>query len=268
MRIKLSKIIAFLIVFVNISLFYFSLRLFSYYHKLATGEITSEVFIEYKPEVELKLLSSNKISEKLISRLVTVVIREFETHANDVSATVYSILKTFKNIQIFVLYDRIPYPPLTINHYNSSKAKLKQWNLSPSLGKPMVKSAISSIDTKYVLFVPDATRIISTHSIQKLLKKADEYEGTIIVSPVTGNRALECFRLNVNTREWNLKYNIIKSSYCDAVEGKQVILLESELLKNLSNPFLLPFPYSLYIQTSALNAKVIHTFIFICCQHD
>ncbi|KAL3288858.1 hypothetical protein HHI36_003305 [Cryptolaemus montrouzieri] len=113
-----------------------------------------------------------------------------------------------------------------------------------------------SVLTKYVLFIPDATRLLSKQSIQKLLNKATKHKGAILVSPLSRNKELECYRMNVSIREWSLKYNMVKSSYCDAINGKHVILSETECLRNLSNPFLLPFPTSLYIQTSILNIKV------------
>ncbi|KAL3288859.1 hypothetical protein HHI36_003306 [Cryptolaemus montrouzieri] len=109
MILKCSKLIAFIVIFINIGLVYYSLRLFSYHHK-----IDSHTSIVQHHSSKIKSLNSYEATDKYISKLVTVIIREFETHENDVSATIDSILKISPNIKIFILYDKIPYPPLNI----------------------------------------------------------------------------------------------------------------------------------------------------------
>ncbi|KAK9892948.1 hypothetical protein WA026_022819 [Henosepilachna vigintioctopunctata] len=251
MRIKYSKLIAFIIVFVNIVLVFYALRLFNHYHKFVSGPTI--IFQNVKPEA----LINYKYSQKNIGKLITVIIREFETHENDVSATVDSILKILPNAEIYILFDKVPYPPINIAASNVSSSKVRLMDLTPSLGRTALDSfSLFNINSKYVLFIPDATRLLSKQCIQILLNKAVKNKGAVFVSPVSRNKDLECYRLSVNIREWSLKYNMVKSSYCDAISGKHVILIETDSLRNLSSPFLLPFPSSLYIQTSALNIKV------------
>ncbi|KAK9876209.1 hypothetical protein WA026_011340 [Henosepilachna vigintioctopunctata] len=101
MRIKYSKLIAFIIVFVNIVLVFYALRLFNHYHKFVSGPTI--IFQNVKPEA----LINYKYSQKNIGKLITVIIREFETHENDVSATVDSILKILPNAEIYILFDKV-----------------------------------------------------------------------------------------------------------------------------------------------------------------
>ncbi|GJQ66497.1 hypothetical protein Trydic_g4489, partial [Trypoxylus dichotomus] len=67
---------------------------------------------------------------------------------------------------------------------------------------------------------------------------------------------LHCFKVKHNLRQWALNYNTVKGTVCDAVEGRHLIIIETRILTKLSNAELLPFPQSLYLQTSFLNYTV------------
>lgn len=51
-----------------------------------------------------------------------------------------------------------------------------------------------------------------------------------------------------------MSYN--SGTECDTISGKHVTLMDTKILKRLSDPFLLPFTDALYIQTTALGVKV------------
>lgn len=85
----------------------------------------------------------------------------------------------------------------------------------------------------------------------------------IVVVPV-GKIVLHCLELDLRMKEWSLKLTRVTGTECDSVTGKHVTMLESKILRKLSDPFLLPFTDSLYIQTTAIGAKVCE---FVCHIH-
>lgn len=197
-------------------------------------------------------------SIKHLSKLITVVIRDFELHENDVTLTAQSFLNVFPNIQVFILYNDLPYPPLDITISNNTLPNVKLVNLSPNLRSSFSEHyPVFQIKTKYVLFVPDSTRITSRQSLQAMVNELIKQSANIVTAAINSyKKELKCLRLNVNIREWSLKYSFVKSFTCDAVSGKHVILVGTDLLMKLPNVFLLPFPQSFYIQTSILSQKV------------
>lgn len=79
----------------------------------------------------------------------------------------------------------------------------------------------------------------------------------IVIVPV-GKIVLHCLELDLKVREWSLGIaRITGHTVCDGVIGKHVTMLEAKILRRLSDPFLLPFTDALYIQTTAIGAKVI-----------
>lgn len=245
MRIKFARLIAFVVVLANLIVIYYSLRLL-----ISFGGLKS-----YYATPTIK--TTTKSPSKHVSKLVTVIIREFESFENDVSATVQSFLNVFPNIQVMIIYDSLPYPPLDIDLRNNSLKNVKGYALSTSLKVPYAdKYPVLQVKTKYVLFVPDSTRITSRQNLQLMVNELSKQPSSIIVAPVANKRDLACLRVNVNVREWTLRYSLTKNTLCDAVVGKHLVLMETDLLKQLPEPFILPFPHSLYIQTAPLLVEV------------
>ncbi|KAJ8933165.1 hypothetical protein NQ314_014172 [Rhamnusium bicolor] len=248
MRLKLTKSSPFFVVliFLKIVMLYFTFRLFISFGGFKTENI----------ETTPRVITKNPL--KHISKLVTVIIREFELYENDVTLTAHSFINIFPTIQLFIIYDELPYPPLDIMLINNSLPNVKFISLSPSLKTPFAEHyPISQIKTKYVLFVPDSTRLTSRQSLQLMINELGRRPGNMVVAPVSSRRKdLNCLRINVTIREWTLKYSSVKSLECDGVSGKHILLLETDMLKRLSNAFILPFPQSLYIQTTVLNSKI------------
>ncbi|KAG5883704.1 hypothetical protein JTB14_007423 [Gonioctena quinquepunctata] len=213
---------------------------------------------ETKVEETLTSKPVTKPQPKHISKLITVVIREFELNENDVTLTAHSFINLFPNIQLFILYDELPYPPLDIALTNNSLSNVKFVKLSASLKTSFYDHyPLSQIKTKYVLFVPDSTRPPSRQSLQIMINELNKVTGSIVVAPVSNRKKnMDFLRINVNVREWTLRYSSAKNLDSDGVASKHVMLVESQTLRRLSNAFLLPFPQSLYIQTTALDMKV------------
>ncbi|XP_066595062.1 ribitol 5-phosphate transferase FKRP [Prorops nasuta] len=189
-----------------------------------------------------------------IARLVTVVIRQFETFENDVAATVESVLNSFPTIPTLVICDGIPYPPLELDFTNDSMRNVKLVNVQPEFNKSYdERNPLYYIRTKYVLFLPDATRLSTKQTMQESISQVAKLG---IVSVPVGKVTLTCLNLGLKIKEWSLQFVQVEGTECDSVTGKHVTILETKILKRLSDPFLLPFTEALYIQTAAIGTKV------------
>jgi hypothetical protein len=84
----------------------------------------------------------------------------------------------------------------------------------------------------------------------------------IVIVPV-GKTSLHCLELDLRVKQWSLRITRVMGTECDGVIGKHVTMLEAKILRKLSDPFLQPFMDALYIQTTAIGAKVRNLFCFI-----
>ena len=242
MRIKLSKFVGSFVVIINLVIVYYSWQSVS----------RIERYI-YKPQSNKTV----KVSLKHVAKLVTVVIRDFYHLENDVLGTVQSFVKVYPSIQILVLSDGIPYPPINLVHGNSTIPNVKIIDLTPGLSVSYFEQyPLSSINTKYVLFVPDSTRVINRHQLQLMIDKISKHHGHIFVVPFLGFKSLNCYELVHDFMKWTVIYKNNKEFTCDSVSGKHVMLIETDVLRKLPNIYLLPFPHSIYLQTSFLNKTV------------
>lgn len=225
------------------------------------------IFSNSTPKTTQKLIigETTEIPIKHISKMVTIIMREFELQENDVTLTVYSFLNIFPKMQIYIMYDELPYPPLDIL-INNTLPNVKFFQVLPSLKNSFEKTyPLEYIKTKYVLFVPDSTRITSTQSLQIMLDELEKRPGIIVTASLRSQKNVaSCLLIDISIREWTLRYSTTtKKMDCDGIFGKHLILVELLTLRKLANIFLLPFPQSFYIQTAALSIKVCK-FIFIC----
>lgn len=252
MRIKLIDSIFFLylVAFITITFIGLSFYVFSNTPK-SIQKITAE--------------ESTRIPINHISKMVTVIMREFELQENDVTLTVHSFLNTFPTMKILILYDEIPYPPLEI-WTNNSLPNVKFVQVAPSLKTAHMESyPLEEIKTQYVLFVPDSTRITSKQSLQIMLNELHKKPGTILAASIRSQKNLaSCLLFDISIREWTLRYSKTnKKIDCGGIFGKHLMLVELTTLKKLVNAFLLPFPQSLYIQTAAFSIKVCKSILLL-----
>lgn len=208
----------------------------------------------------LRLLTPNIVTpdppqkfHRRLARLVTVVIREFETFENDVTSTVESILNFFPTIPILIISNELPYPPLELDFANESMQNVKLINLQPEFNKSYdERNPLFYVRTKFVLFLPDGSRLSTKQIIQETVSQATKLG---IVSVPVGSVTLNCINIDLKVKEWSVKFSYTTGNECDGVNGKHATMLETKLLKKLTDPFLLPFTDALYIQTTALGAK-------------
>ncbi|XP_071053688.1 ribitol 5-phosphate transferase FKRP [Onthophagus taurus] len=243
------KPFGFLVVLVNIVLLYSTWRLFANFIIFST------------PDKENSHITS-KSNVQDLGDLVTIIIRDFQLDRNDVIPTIYSFTKIYPNVKVYVISDEAPYPPLEIDD-NINMTNIKILSLKPSLSVSYKdKYPIFEIDTKYVLFLPDSTRLPHRDILEYILHETNK-PNAILAIPVTYTD-LKCFNVSHETKLWMVRLDMIKGYQCGLVSGKHATILNSGILNELPNALLAPFPLSLYLQTSYLNysVKILQGVIF------
>jgi len=243
MRIRVAKIITLIVVLLNLFLLYCIWSIFSR-NDDAHGIQLNKSWISTPSPQTLKHLDSS----------LTVIIRKFESFENDITETVGSVLSVFPNISILIVSDGLPYPPLGVS--NSVK-NVKIVNVQFQLGHSSEeRNPLHYVRTKYVLFIPDSTRILSENYLHNMIFELKRQPHNIVSAPFSNTKTVNCLNINLNIREWTIKYDIADGDLCDAVTGKHAILVESHTLKKVPEALMLPFPDALYIQTAAKDVKV------------
>ncbi|XP_050352814.1 ribitol 5-phosphate transferase FKRP [Nymphalis io] len=243
-------------------------------HRLLRGRLTFRVYIifaiiaiivcgylipQYKiypiaPVTSPSLAHSH--STRHLSKLVTVIFRQFEDFENDIAESVQSFVSAYPNIQVLVLCERRQYPPFQFSATNITLRNVKIITLEFKLDTtPSDLDPLSYVSTDYVLFVPDASRV-SRRVFQLMAVTATTYPTQAIAVGV-GNTRLVCQQLKWAYIDWTLHYSKDSSKrLCDAIQGPHALMIKTSMLQNLPKPFALPFPEALYLQTAIRNIKV------------
>lgn len=172
MRLKYSKLCTFLIIIVNIVLVYCTWKLFiveNWQAALGPGGAFTE---RAKPRDRIQ--STNRH----IKKAITVIFRDFYHFDNDLKESIDSLLNLVSNVQILVVYDDEPYPPLSFEaNYTATRPNVKFINLAFDVTKSArALSPVSQIKTKYVLLMPDSVRIGGRSIIQKMLREIERMD--------------------------------------------------------------------------------------------
>lgn len=244
MRLNASKFIV-LVIFVEILALYYSWKFIS---RFGTTNLNQNVTLSTKV---------SKPNARQLGKFVTVVIRGFELQENDLLMTIESFVNLFPNINILIVCDELPYPPFELIFSNSTIKNVKLINLTPHLNVSFKeKYPLFQIKTKYALFLTDSIRISNRQAIVTMFNKILVSQDKILVSPVGSVKYVQCLKSTLLLKEWTLKYTHFDNITCDSILGKHVALVDVEILWKLPNVFMMPFPESLYIQTTAQNIKV------------
>lgn len=251
MRIKIAKVVTFVVVLLNL------IALYSIWKLLAKND-RQYVEPRPKPHVPSPIYQSSFTDDS-----VTLIIRKFEYFENDVADTIQSFISIFPKLRVLVVSDNIPYPPIdlkSLNFSSSTLSRVKIFDLQFKLTNSYEDTnPISQIKTKYSLFVPDSTRSFKTKTLRRIIEELKADSSRILAITYSDKKYVDCLRINLSIREWHIQYSTSNGDICDAVSGKHLILLETRILSKLPAPFMLPFPDSLYIQTSAKNIKVYYS---------
>ena len=198
-----------------------------------------------------------------LADLVTFVIVDFESFENDVPETVDEICSQTNNINILLITDKLPYPPLQFKR-PVENCHVKIVTTSPDPSKDLFDTRPEfAIGTEYVLVIPDSTRI-SSQLLLASLKISHIQPKQIIAIPVIHSNDLidyyyHCYRLDVDLRRWTLRYEILKNEHrrCDALDGEFAFLIKKTDLQQFNQPFAKPFPLSLFIQAKFKDFEVL-----------
>ncbi len=244
------------------------LRTFSRFHWIIMGAIALNLFIYYllssrssmlvhqdyevqeDYEEELSLLDVDK---DIMPRSLTVVISEFEDFENRVVETVETLYEMIPDVQIVVLADKRPYPPINLPSY----ATLVTQQIP--IDKPQVMSRPEMyIKTEYVMFLPDGCEAVGAMAIQMMIDFFEKQPSNVksVAWAATVLKNTKCLGLDPNLKQWTIKYSEMKGDICDAVQGDFVILTKREYLFRLAEPFARPLAIAYFVQTALRGWKV------------
>lgn len=195
-------------------------------------------------------------SSRHLSKLITVIFRQFEDFENDIADSVQSFVSAFPNMPILVVCEKTPYPPFPFSATNETLKNVKVISLELKLdASPQDFNPLSHVFTEYVLFVPDSTRVSRRVLQMAMVTISDNPMQAVAIG--VGNSHLICQHVQWKYADWTLQYSKDASGkICDAVHGQHSLLLKTSILLKLPQPFILPFPESLYLQTNEKNVKV------------
>lgn len=242
MRIRVAKLITLIVLFLNLS-------------------VLCCIWILFSKNYEAQSIQRNKSlvtptpqTHKHTENSVTVIIRKSHFFEHDITKTTGSVSAILPNISILIVSDVLPYPPLGIP---DSATNVKVINVQFQLGNSnLERNPLYYIRTKYVLFIPDSTRILSENSLHNMIFELKRQPNNIVAAPFSSTKSVSCLNIHLKIREWIIQYDFADGDLCDAVKGKHAILMESQLLRKLPEALMLPFPDALYIQTAAEHIKV------------
>lgn len=187
MRLKYAKLITIVVFVINIFLLYYTWKWFLVSKSESDSTVTGSIVHNEKNRQKERIQSTNKH----IKKTITIIFRDFYHFENDLQHSIDSILNLIPNVQILVVCDDEPYPPLSfISNYTSTHLNVKFINLSFDIRKTAkALSPIYQVRTKYVLFAPDSFRFGGRAIIQKMIKEMERESGGVeaTASPNDGN---------------------------------------------------------------------------------
>ncbi|GLV39824.1 uncharacterized protein CBL_08110 [Carabus blaptoides fortunei] len=89
-----------------------------------------------------------------------------------------------------------------------------------------------------------------------MLSQITKQPNEIIAATYLHTKGVQCINTDLTIKEWSVKYESVKNDTCDAITSKHALLIETQFLRKCADPFMLPFPEALYIQTTAQRLKV------------
>ncbi|ESO87607.1 hypothetical protein LOTGIDRAFT_127610 [Lottia gigantea] len=193
-------------------------------------------------------VSDNIILDKKYK--LTVILREFEDHKNNIAETVKLLLELSEELNVVVIGDNLPYPPIGLKE----SSRFHVISLEPHLFTPLTNSRPEQvIDSEFVLLLPDSTMISSFSDITNAMQQLSDVYNSLAIP--LANERLMCNILKFDVKKWFLVYSDSDQTNCDIVIGNHAILTKSETLFKFSHPFTRPIFSSFYIQNSLTNFK-------------
>ncbi|XP_046662535.1 fukutin-related protein [Homalodisca vitripennis] len=247
MRIRIAKFITVFVILLNFIAVYFIWKLLSSHSKIKVSDTVvtpSPIFNE-----SLGVKKTSKYQNE-----VTFIIRAFEHFDHDIVDTVRSVLNIYPNATVLIVADTPVYPPIVFNTTNFVKFVNLKIRLTNTF-KDRTPNLL--IKNKYVFFIPDSTRINSKKLLEKLINLSTKEPDKIIAVPYKGTKEVKCLSLHLNIREWLIRFDEPSPTReCDSIKGKHALFINTQVLFKMPDPFMLPFPDALYIQSASKYIKV------------
>lgn len=226
MRFKYSRILAFLVFVINAILLYYTWKLFL--KDKSSGYDPSTV-----TEKTIRQKDRIQTTNRHIKKTITIVFRDFYHFENDLQHSIDSILNLIPNVQIVVVYDTEPYPPMSfVANYTAIHPNVKFVNMQFDVKKTArALSPTFQWKTKYALFVPDSVRLGGRTILQKMLKEiergvtssenSESILRKIVVIPFASNVKTMgfCGRIKMDLVNWTMEYAVKNGTdNCDMVK--------------------------------------------------
>ncbi|XP_022239384.1 fukutin-related protein-like isoform X2 [Limulus polyphemus] len=187
---------------------------------------------------------------------VTFVLYEFEFFEHNLEETVKHLSEIYPLVPILIVSDLVPYPPLLFLK-TMLNSNVQLISLDPGANKSSTMTSLYYfIKTKYVVFVPDASRMTSTVLSELLQFFLFLPNGHLAAARIRGQKSI-CLSLDVDLKRWTLTYRQnVGTKICDSLQGKHLLIWRTHQLLDLNQPLVQPFPEALFIQTTSRNLKV------------
>lgn len=189
---------------------------------------------------EIKQIDHIQSTNKHLKKSITILIREFYDFENDLQHSIDSIINLIPNVQIYIIYNVEPYPPMSfMANYSTLYSNIKFINLNFDVKKSSKNlSPIFSIKTKYTLFIPDSIRLGGRSILQKMLKEIENTTGLlngikksntnankiinrkIVVTSFSSNQktAGNCCAIKNDIVNWTMEFTVKNDTkHCDMV---------------------------------------------------
>ncbi|XP_052795790.1 ribitol 5-phosphate transferase FKRP-like [Mya arenaria] len=199
----------------------------------------------------------SKTSEPLnVLPSLTVIIQDFDVLQNDVFTSASYIAGNLSDVNVLIVSEQIPYPPVKIPTLENVKLVISQPNPGHSLNSSRPELNIRS---NFVLFLPDGSLIGQDfYRIYKsFVNKLDLSRNEAFAITVDNSRR-NCYGLDFKMKTWTLNIGErLDSKSCGYVKGDHGLLLQTKHLFSLMDPFMPSTFMSLYIQLSLVYVKVV-----------
>ncbi|XP_033749580.1 fukutin-related protein-like [Pecten maximus] len=190
----------------------------------------------------------------VLAKEVTVIIREFEDFENRVNETVKNFKWISPYMNVIIVSDNIPYPPLELNF--SQTIHFVNLQLQPMLENP-TDTLRRLITTPYTLFIPDGTNITRSKALLQAVKNMKTRKLIKALAIPIGYEKLTCPGMDVHLRSWSVDFTnfVGGEGMCDYVQGNHALLMSTSDLFELTSPFERPLYVSLYMQLTLRRWK-------------
>ncbi|GFS25333.1 fukutin-related protein-like [Elysia marginata] len=191
---------------------------------------------------------SKAINKQTLKELLSIIILDFEDFENALAKTTDAIHGVLGDIPIFIISNRLPYPPLELDQDTSAHIVTLENDLSRNHSAGCMANLIK---TEFVLFLPDASSLEGVNQIKSFLAFLQFKRVTKAVAIPQVNEVLQCTSFSVDLKRWSITYGkdyLAHPVNCPLVKGNHGLLVRTEAIQSLPMPFTRPFPLTFYVQ--------------------